>query len=218
MVLWAFARHEVLEERVVELISVAKLKRICVFCGSSVGARPAYRQAAQRLGELLAERGIGVVFGGGCIGLMGAVADAALSKGGEVIGVIPESLVRREIGHRGVTKLHVVETMHERKALMADLSDAFIALPGGYGTLEEFCEAVTWSQLGIQQKPCGLLNVERYWSGLLAVLDHAVDEKFVTPENSQLVLVASTPEGMLERLLEWTPPAHIEKWVSKAQR
>lgn len=195
-----------------------KLKRICVFCGSSVGARPAYQQAAQRLGELLAERGIGVVFGGGCIGLMGVVADAALGKGGEVIGVIPESLVRREVGHRGVTKLHIVETMHQRKALMADLSDAFIALPGGYGTLEEFCEAVTWSQLGIQQKPCGLLNIEKYWDGLLAVLDHAVDEGFVSPENGQLVLVAQTPEWMLERLLEWTPPTHIEKWLDKTKR
>lgn len=197
---------------------MTRLKRICVFCGSSLGARPVYRQAAQRLGELLAERGIGVVFGGGCVGLMGVVADAALSKGGEVIGVMPESLVRREIGHQGVTKLHVVETMHQRKALMADLSDAFIALPGGYGTLEEFCEAVTWSQLGIQQKPCGLLNIEKYWDGLLAVLDHAVDEKFVKPENAQLVLVAQTPEWMLERLLEWTPPGHIEKWLGKAQR
>lgn len=203
---------------VVHLIPVAKLKRICVFCGSSVGVRPAYRQAAQQLGELLAERGIGVVFGGGCIGLMGIVADAALSKGGEVIGVIPESLVRREVGHRGVTKLHVVETMHQRKALMADLSDAFIALPGGYGTLEEFCEAVTWSQLGIQQKPCGLLNIDKYWDGLLAVLDHAVDEGFVRPENSQLVLVAQTPGWMVERLLEWTPPDHIEKWLGCAER
>jgi uncharacterized protein (TIGR00730 family) len=178
----------------------------------------AYRQAEQCLGEILAERGVGVVFGGGGVGLMGAVADAALSKRGEVIGVIPESLVRREIGHRGVTKLHVVETMHQRKALMADLSDAFIALPGGYGTLEEFCEAVTWSQLGIQQKPWGVLNIERYWDGLLAVLDHAVDEKFVRPENSQLVLVAQTPEWMLERLSDWTPPAHIEKWLDKTQR
>jgi uncharacterized protein (TIGR00730 family) len=195
-----------------------KLKRICVFCGSSVGARPAYRDAAQRLGELLAERGIGVVFGGGGIGLMGAVADAALAKGGEVIGVIPESLVRREIGHRGVTKLYVVETMHQRKALMADLSDAFIALPGGYGTLEEFCEAITWSQLGIQRKPCGLLNIEGYWDGLLAFLDHAVDEQFVRPENSELVLVARRPELMLERLAEWTPPAHIEKWLGKEER
>jgi uncharacterized protein (TIGR00730 family) len=175
-------------------------------------------QAAQRLGELLAERGIGVVFGGGCIGLMGAVADAALAKDGEVIGVIPESLVRREIGHRGLTKLHVVETMHQRKALMADLSDAFIALPGGYGTLEEFCEAITWSQLGIQRKPCGLLNIEGYWDGLLAFLDHAVDEQFVRPENSELVLVARRPELMLERLKEWTPPEHIEKWLDKTKR
>jgi uncharacterized protein (TIGR00730 family) len=195
-----------------------RLKRICVFCGSSLGARPAYKDAAVRLGELLAERGIGVVFGGGCIGLMGALADAALRKGGEVIGVIPESLLRREIAHQGVTKLHVVETMHQRKALMADLSDAFIALPGGYGTLEEFTEAVTWSQLGIQQKPCGLLNIHKYWDGLLAVLDHAVDEQFVRPENAQLVLVAQTPEWMLERLQDWTPPEHIEKWLDKSKR
>jgi uncharacterized protein (TIGR00730 family) len=197
---------------------VTRLKRICVFCGSSVGANPAYRQAAQRLGELMAERGIGLVFGGGCVGLMGVIADAVLAKGGEAIGVIPDSLVRREIGHRGVTKLHVVETMHQRKALMADLSDAFIALPGGYGTMEEFCEAVTWSQLGIQQKPCGLLNVERYWAGLLAVLDHAVDEQFVRPENAQLVIVASTPEGMLERLQEWTPLGNIESWLDPGKR
>lgn len=197
---------------------MTRLKRICVFCGSSVGARPAYRQAAKRLGEIMAERRIGLVFGGGCVGLMGVIADAVLAKGGEAIGVIPESLVRREIGHRGVTRLHVVETMHQRKSLMADLSDAFIALPGGYGTLEEFCEAVTWSQLGIQQKPCGLLNIERYWDGLLAVLDHAVDEQFVRPENAQLVLVAATPEGMLERLLEWTPPSHIESWLDAGKR
>ena len=183
-----------------------------------MGARPAYRETADRLGELLAERRIGIVFGGGCIGLMGALADAALRKGGEVIGVIPESLVRREIAHGGVTKLHVVETMHQRKALMADLSDAFIALPGGYGTIEELTEAVTWSQLGIQQKPVGLLNVEKYWDGLLAVLDHAVDEEFVRPENAQLVLVAQTPERMLGRLEEWTPPDHIEKWLDKSKR
>lgn len=197
---------------------MARLKRICVFCGSSEGARPAYREAAQRLGELLAERGIGLVFGGGSIGLMGAVADAALSKGGEVIGVMPESLVRREIGHSGVTKLHIVETMHQRKALMADLSDAFIALPGGYGTLEELFEVITWSQLGIQQKPCGLLNIEKYWDGLLAMLDRAVDEGFVRPENSQLILVAQRAEPMLERLIEWTPPAHLERWLDKGKR
>ena len=194
------------------------MKRICVFCGSSPGARPAYIQAAQRLGKLLAERKIGMVFGGGCVGLMGAAADAALDNGGEVIGVIPDSLMRREIGHRGVTKLHVVKSMHERKSLMADLSDAFIALPGGYGTLEEFAEVVTWSQLGIQVKPCGLLNVEGYWDGLLKFLDHAVDEQFVRPENSQLILVASTPESMLERLADWTPPAHVEKWLGREKR
>jgi uncharacterized protein (TIGR00730 family) len=197
---------------------VTKLKRVCVFCGSSFGARPAYRAAAEELGRLLAEHGIGLVYGGGCVGLMGALADACMSAGGEVIGVIPESLLRREVGHRGVSKLHVVETMHERKALMADLADAFIALPGGYGTLEEFCEVVTWSQLGIQQKPCGLLNIEKYWDGLLAVLDHAVDEEFVRPENSELVLVASTPQGMLHRLSEWAGPEHIEKWIDKGKR
>jgi uncharacterized protein (TIGR00730 family) len=197
---------------------VSVLKRICVFCGSSFGSRSAYKQAAEDLGRLFAERGIGLVYGGACVGLMGAIADAVLAGGGEVIGVIPESLLRREVGHRGVSKLHVVQTMHERKALMADLADAFIALPGGFGTLEEFCEAVTWSQLGIQQKPCGLLNIERYWEGLLAVLEHAVDEEFVRPENGQLVLVATTPEGMLERLHEWTPPRHIERWLDEAKR
>lgn len=138
---------------------MSRIRRICVFCGSSLGARPAYEQAAADLGTLLAERGIGVIFGGGCIGLMGALADAALAKGGEVVGVIPEGLMQREIGHRGVTKLHVVGTMHQRKAMMADLADAFIALPGGYGTLEEICEIITWSQLGIQRK--GVRSPER---------------------------------------------------------
>lgn len=194
------------------------MKRICVFCGSSFGARPAYKQAAEDLGRLLVERGIGLVYGGGGVGLMGAIADVVLAEGGEVIGVIPDSLMRREIGHRGLSKLHVVETMHERKALMADLADAFIALPGGYGTLEELAEIVTWSQLGIQMKPCGLLNVEDYWEDLVKFLDHAVDEQFVRPENSQLILLATTPEGILERLQEWTPPAHIEKWLVKEKR
>jgi uncharacterized protein (TIGR00730 family) len=197
---------------------VTALKRICVFCGSSVGARSAYKGAAEELGELLAGRGIGLVYGGGCIGLMGVVADTVMRKGGEVIGVIPESLMQREVGHRGVSKLHVVQTMHERKALMADLADAFIALPGGYGTLEEFCEIVTWSQLGIQQKPCGLLNVEDYWDGLLAMLDHAVGEEFLRRENRELVLVAKTAEEMLDKLALWTAPAHIEKWIDRAKR
>lgn len=183
-----------------------------------MGSRPAYQKAAGELGALLAESGIGVVFGGGAIGLMGALADAALGQGGEVIGVIPDGLMRREIGHRGVTQLHVVETMHQRKALMADLSDAFIALPGGYGTLEEICEIITWSQLGIQRKPCGLLNIEKYWDGLLKVLDHAVDEGFVRKENAELVLVAATVPGMVHRLQEWEPPQHIERWLDATRR
>jgi uncharacterized protein (TIGR00730 family) len=126
--------------------------------------------------------------------------------------------MRREVGHNGLTKLHVVETMHERKSLMADLSDAFIALPGGYGTMEEFLEIVTWSQLGIQQKPCGLLNIANYWDGLLKVLDHAVDEGFLRPENAQLVLVARNPKSMLERLSEWEPPVRVEKWLDREKR
>lgn len=194
------------------------LKRICVFCGSSFGSRPAYKQAAERLGKTLAHRGLGLVYGGGGVGLMGAIADAALAAGGEVIGVIPDSLQRREVGHSGLTKLHVVESMHERKALMADLADAFIALPGGFGTMEEFCEIVTWSQLGIQQKPCGLLNIEGYWNHLLAMLDYSVDEGFVRPENSELILVAKNPDSMLERLMEWEPPRQVEKWVDRSKR
>jgi uncharacterized protein (TIGR00730 family) len=197
---------------------VKALKRICVFCGSSFGARPAYKAAAEQLGKTLAERGIGLVYGGGGVGLMGAIADAALAAGGEVIGVIPDSLQRREVGHNGLTKLHVVETMHERKAAMADLADAFIALPGGFGTMEEFCEIVTWSQLGIQQKPCGLLNVDGYWNHLLAMLDYSVDEGFVRPENSELILVAQNPDSMLERLMEWEPPRQVEKWVDRTKR
>lgn len=191
--------------------------RFCVFCGSSVGARPAYAAAAQELGELMARRGIGLVFGGGRIGLMGTIADAVLAHGGEAIGVIPGGLMRREIGHPGVTKLHVVNTMHQRKALMADLSDAFIALPGGYGTLEEFAEIVTWSQLGIQRKPCALLNVEGYWDGLLALVDHAVREDFVRPENRQLILVGRNPAEVLDQITSWKPPMHAEEWLDKAR-
>ena len=192
--------------------------RICVFCGSSVGARPAYAVAAKKLGQLMARRGIGLVFGGGCVGLMGTIADAILAHKGEAIGVIPEGLMQREIGHRGVTKLHVVSTMHERKALMADLSDAFIALPGGYGTLEEFAEIVTWSQLGIQNKPCALLNTEGYWDGLLKFLDHAVAEDFVRVENRGLIVVGATPEELLDRIAAWQPPPHVEKWLDRARR
>jgi uncharacterized protein (TIGR00730 family) len=194
------------------------MKRVCVFCGSSAGARPSYTEAAQRLGDLLAKRKIGLVFGGGCVGLMGTIADAVLAQGGEAIGVIPGLLVQREIGHQGVTQLHVVKTMHERKAMMADLSDAFIAMPGGYGTLEEICEIITWSQLGIQAKPCGFLNVDNYWNGFLEFLDHAVQEGFLRPENRDLVMVASSPKEMLEKLIAWKPPQHIKKWLDRERR
>ena len=149
---------------------------------------------------------------------MGITADSVLANGGEAIGVIPRGLIEREIGHQRLTHLHVVDTMHERKAMMADLSDAFIALPGGYGTLEEFAEILTWSQLGIQIKPCGLLNIEGFWDGLLEFFDHAVQERFVHPQNRGLVLVASTSEELLEKIRSWSPPAHVEKWLDRAKR
>lgn len=193
------------------------LRRICVFCGSSVGARPAYATIARELGRTLAQRGLGVVFGGGKVGLMGVLADAALAAGGEVIGVIPEALVAREIGHNALTKLHVVRSMHERKTLMADLASAFIALPGGYGTFEEFFEAVTWTQLGIHQKPCGLLNVDGYYDALLALLERAVADGFVREANRSLVLHAPDVPTLLAKL-EAFHPAGAELGISKAER
>jgi uncharacterized protein (TIGR00730 family) len=193
------------------------LKRVCVFCGSNVGARAEYRRAAESLGTYLAERGIGLVYGGGNVGLMGAVADAALASRGEVIGVIPQSIVDREIAHHGVTELRIVASMHERKAMMADFSDAFIALPGGYGTFEEFCEVLTWSQLGIHKKPCGLLNVADYYTPLLAMFDHAVNERFVRKENRGLVLAHHEHRRLIEMLEEFKP-AGVEKWIDGATR
>ena len=193
------------------------MKRICVFCGSSPGSRPEYRAATEELGTELARRNIGLVYGGGNIGLMGVIADAVLKAGGEVMGVIPENLMAREVGHNGLTKLHVVPSMHERKALMADLSDAFVALPGGFGTLEEFCEVVTWTQLGLHAKPCGILNVRGYYSPLLAMFDHAVEERFLKPENRALVLARESPADLLQALEEWRP-ARVEKWLSRETR
>src|SRR3954449_8956299 len=157
------------------------LRRVCVYAGSSAGARPVYAHAARELGALLAARGIGVVYGGGKVGLMGALADAAMAAGGEVTGVIPRALLEREVGHRGVTSLRVVESMHQRKALMADLADAFVALPGGIGTLEELFEVFTWAHLGIHRKPLGVLDVARFYGPLEAMLDHAVEQGFLRP-------------------------------------
>ena len=193
------------------------MKRICVFCGSSSGSRPEYRTAADELGTELARRNIGLVYGGGNVGLMGVLADAVLRAGGEAVGVIPEHLMAREIGHNGLTKLHVVRSMHERKALMADLSDAFVALPGGFGTLEEFCEVVTWTQLGLHAKPCGVLNVLGYYSPLLAMLDHAVQERFLKPENRGLVLARDSVVQLLQALEEWRP-VRVEKWLDRESR
>ena len=196
---------------------MSALKRICVFCGSSAGARPAYAAAARELGRTLAERGLGIVFGGGKVGLMGVLADAALAAGGETIGVIPEALVAREIGHQGLTTVHVVRSMHERKTLMADLADAFIALPGGYGTFEELFEAVSWTQLGIHSKPCGVLNVEGYYDALLALLRRAVADGFIREKNLALVLDAPDVPTLLQRL-EAFRPVTPEPGIARAER
>src|SRR3954453_6200666 len=165
-----------------------KIKRVCVYCGSNFGSRPEYVAAAQRLGSALARRSLELVYGGGRVGLMGTIADAVLAEQGKVIGVIPEALLAKEVGHQGLKDLRVVGSMHERKALMVELSDAFIAMPGGFGTLEEFCEVLTWAQLGLHPKPCGLLNVLGYYDPLLAFFGHAAAERFVRPEHRALVL------------------------------
>jgi uncharacterized protein (TIGR00730 family) len=192
------------------------IKRICVFCGSNSGNRAVYRDAARAFGGLLAEREIGLVYGGGRVGLMGALADAVLERGGEAIGVIPRALMEKEIGHLGLTELRVVGSMHERKALMSDLSDAFVALPGGYGTLDEFCEVLTWSQLGLHQKPCGLLNVDGYFDHLLALFKHALGEGFLHPVHSSLVLAEANPEQLLSAVLS-SPVPRLDKWLDRTE-
>jgi uncharacterized protein (TIGR00730 family) len=192
------------------------MKRICVFCGSSKGSRPIYLEAAQNLGHTFARRKIDLVYGGGCVGLMGAMADAAMEQGGHVIGVIPESLVAKEVAHNGLPDLRIVKSMHERKALMAELSDAFIALPGGFGTYEEFCEVLTWGQLGLHKKPCGLLDVDGFYDPLLALFDRAVKEGFVRPVHRELVMIESDLEKLLSRFETFQPPA-IAKWIDRSE-
>jgi uncharacterized protein (TIGR00730 family) len=180
--------------------------RLAVFCGGSGAARPAHLEAATLLGRTLAARGIGLVYGGGRVGLMGALADAALADGGAVIGVIPQHLVAREVAHRGVQDLRVVGSMHERKALMAELADAFVALPGGFGTLDELFEMLTWTQIGLQAKPCALLNVAGYWDPLLAWVERAVADGLVRPAHAGLLLAAGNPGELLEQLAAWRLP------------
>ena len=188
------------------------MRRICVYAGSNPGSDPVYAEAAAAFAAAMAERGIGLVYGGGKVGLMGVLADTMLAKGGEAIGVMPQALIDREIGHPGLTELKVVASMHERKALMADLADAFVAVPGGIGTLEELIEVYTWSQLGIHDKACGVLNVKGYYDHLAALLDHAVAEGFLRPQHRAVLSVASEPAELLDRLAAFVPPT-VGKWL-----
>jgi uncharacterized protein (TIGR00730 family) len=193
------------------------MEALCVFCGANPGRRPAYREAARRVGEWLAEHAITLVYGGGNVGLMGALADACLGANGRVIGVIPHALAEKEIAHQGLTEMHVVASMHERKALMADLADAFLTLPGGFGTWDEFCEALTWSQLGLQKKACAFLNVEGYYDALLALTERAAEDGFIRPEHRELLLVDTDPDRLLHRLQSYKVP-YVPKWVEKEER
>lgn len=193
------------------------MKSICVFCGSNSGNDPAYQTAAVDLGGALVDRGLDLVYGGASIGLMGAIADSVLAAGGRVQGVIPESLRNLEIAHKKLTKLHTVNTMHERKALMADLSDGFIALPGGAGTLEEVLEIWTWAQLGHHHKPIGFLNISNYFDKLLNFFDHQVEEKFVRSAHRHMVVVESEPVAMLERFANYRAP-QVTKWIAPDER
>jgi uncharacterized protein (TIGR00730 family) len=188
------------------------LRAVCVFCGSNAGARSEYRASATRLGNLLGSNGIDVVYGGASVGLMGAVADAALAAGGRVVGVIPRRLVDRELAHPGLAELHVTESMHERKALMSDLSDGFVALPGGFGTLEELAEVTTWAQLGLHRKPIGLLNVTGYFDLLLEFAGRMVADGFLSTEHRRLLITATTPEDLLRGLQTFHAPV-TEKWL-----
>jgi len=192
------------------------MRRVCVYAGSNPGRDPAYAEAARALAAELAGRGIGLVFGGGKVGLMGVIADAVLDAGGEAIGVMPQALIDREIGHPRLTQLKIVGSMHERKAQMAELADAFVALPGGIGTLEELIEVYTWSQLGIHDKACGVLNVRGYYDGLATFLDHAVGEGFLRAQHRAVLTVAEDPADLLDALAAYEPP-RVGKWLELDQ-
>jgi uncharacterized protein (TIGR00730 family) len=196
-------------------IYAQQVRRLCVFCGSSPGARPAYTEVTEDLGQQLVEREITLVFGGATVGLMGRLADTVLSEGGEAIGVIPQALVDREIAHLGLTDLHVVDTMHERKQRMSDLADAFVALPGGLGTLDELFEIHTWAQLGMHSKPIGILNVDGYFDGLMSFLEHAVSERFVRADHRAMLIVEDEPAALLERLERFDPAIVTPKWIDR---
>jgi uncharacterized protein (TIGR00730 family) len=190
------------------------LQRICLFCGSSPGVKPIYAETAARLGEVLALRGSSLVYGGGRVGLMGAAADAALENGGEVIGIIPQAICDLEVQHKGCTELHVVSSMHIRKQMMHDLSDGFITLPGGHGTFDELFETITWLQLGYHRKPVGVLNVAGYYDPMIAMLDNALEEGFLTPFVRELLIVDDDLERLLQRMSDWQAP-DLRKWLAR---
>lgn len=192
------------------------MKRVCVFCGSKTGKGAGFSAAARRMGEVIAQSALELVYGAGQVGLMGVLADTVLKNGGQVIGVIPEALVARELAHRGVSDLRIVQSMHERKALMAELADGFIALPGGFGTFEEFCEILTWAQLGLHAKPCGILNVDGYYDALLDLFDRGVAEGFIEAEQRGWVLLDTDPQRLLDRMTQFVPP-RVEKWISRRE-
>ncbi len=198
------------------LTTLMKRKSLCIYCGSNPGRQAAYLDAARALGTTMARRGIELVYGGASVGLMGAVADAALAAGGRVTGIIPESLVQKELAHNGLTQLHVTQSMHERKRMMADLSDGFIAMPGGAGTLEELFEVWTWAQLGHHEKPCAIYNAAGYYDLLAGFLDHTVAEQFVKPEHRQMLVVEQDPAVLLDRLEAYEAP-RVTKWIGRGQ-
>ncbi|MCP4746030.1 MAG: TIGR00730 family Rossman fold protein [Desulfobacteraceae bacterium] len=192
------------------------MKRICVFCGSSFGSKPEYSEAAKQLGSVLAGNDIGLVYGGANVGIMGQIANTVLDQGGEVVGVIPRALVEKEVAHTKLNDLRIVDSMHERKALMSELSDGFIAMPGGFGTIEEFVEILTWLQLGIHQKPCGLLNVNMYYDKFMRFLDHITGEQFVQEKHRNMVLADSNPKSLIEKFETFQPPAPDKTaWAQK---
>ncbi len=190
------------------------MKYICVYCGSSPGRSPEYIDYAKVLAKELVTRNIGLVYGGASVGIMGEIANTVLDGGGEVIGVMPQSLVDKEVYHNGLTELKVVNTMHERKAIMAEISDGFIALPGGLGTIEELFEVLTWSQLGFHKKPCSLLNIKQYYNNLSHFLDHAVEEQFIKPIHREMLLVEDDPSKLLDAMEKYNPPA-VDKWIGR---
>lgn len=193
-----------------------KLNNVCVYCGSNPGSLPDYAEGARELARELVRRDIGLVYGGASVGIMGIVADTVMAEGGRVIGVIPEPLMRKELGHLGLTELHVVASMHERKTMMAERADAFVALPGGAGTLEEIFETWTWAQLGMHQKPCGLLNIAGYYDQLAGFLDHAVQQAFMRAEHRAMLFVEDRPAALLDRYASYKPPT-VSKWIERGE-